>query len=520
MPRVRRDRDAGGLTRRLCPCRARDEGAAKIVVFAEMMGPTELSLGAHADKIMVQSGGAVTLPGMYMEEMFLADTLRWIGVQPDFVQIGDYKGASEMFANSKPSEAWNNNINQLLDGLYANMRSDLKVGRKMDDARLDRAMEKAWMATAEEAVKLGLVDAAVDLPALGQTLSGRATPRWKTIKPKTEAGPQVDASNPFAAMSQLMGMFNRQPPTRATRPTIAVLHVDGQIIDGDSTSGGFGGGTSVGSRTIRNALEQIRGDDLIRGVVVRIDSPGGSAIASEIMWQGIRRVAERKPVWVSVGSMAASGGYYLAVAGDRIYVNPSSIVGSIGVVGGKFSLAGVYEHLKVNVVGRARGPMASMFASTATWTDRERALVRTKMQETYDLFTRRVAAGRKGIDLSATAEGRLFTGERALELKMADKIGTLEDAIQDLASSVGMEDYAVMDFPAPKPLNEVLEDVFSGFGMGGASSRSTMPAEMVAGLRALVGEAHWPQVARAIDAIMVLRHEPVALVMPSVLIVR
>lgn len=501
---------------------ARAEGGRKFVVFGESMGQTELTLGSYADQVLVQAGGSVSLPGLYMEEMFLADTLKWAGVTPDFVQIGDYKGASEMFANSKPSPAWDQNINQLLDSLYGNVRAELKEGRKLDDAKLDEAMKTLWMAQAEDAAKTGLVDAAVDLPSLGEAVAGSSRPKWDKIEASTQEGMKIDESNPFAAMTTFMGIFNKKPPTKATGPTIAVVHLDGPIVEGESAPGGFSGESNIGSRTVRNALEEIRDQDQIKGVVLRINSPGGSAVASEIMWQGIRRVADKKPVWVSVGSMAASGGYYLAVAGDKIYVNPSSIVGSIGVVGGKFALGGLFDTMKMNVVSRARGPRAGMFASARPWNDEERALIRGKMQETYDLFTKRVTQGRKGIDLSKTAEGRLFAGQKAVDLKMADKLGTLDDSIKDLAAFLKMEDYDVMDFPAPKPLNEVLEDAFKGFGLGGASASAPAAAraQVSASLRAVVGERNWPMVARTLDAIMVLRDEPVGLVMPQALIVR
>ncbi len=496
----------------------------KVAVFAENMGPTEILLGSYADQSLVQSGGSVMLPGLYMEEMFLADTLSWIGVKADMVQIGDYKGANEMFVNAKPSEPWSQNLNQLLDSLYANMRKEIKSGRKLDDAQLDDAMKVAWMAEADDAVKAKLVDAAVDLPQLGQTVSGSKSPSWETLDASGKPDFKIDEGNPFAAMSQMMGMFSKKPPTKAKGPTIAILHIDGEIIDGDSKQGGFSGGTSVGSRTIRNAIEDIRDQNLIKGVVVRINSPGGSAIASEIMWQGLRRLAEKKPVWVSVGSMAASGGYYLAVAGDKIYVNPSSIVGSIGVVGGKFSMAGLYDKVKLRVTPHARGPMAGMFNSAEPWNPEQLDLVKKKMKQTYDLFTKRVAAGRKGIDLSQTAEGRLFTGDKAISVKMADKVGTFDDAIKDLAKSLDMEDYGVMDFPAPRPLGEIVEEMFKGFGaaapISGAIRSSAAPAELVATLRAIVGEKNWPTVSRSLDAMMVLRDEPVALTLPSALVIR
>jgi protease IV len=300
-----------------------------------------------------------------------------------------------------------------------------------------------------------------------------------------------------------------------------VLHIDGAIIDGDSSSGGlFGGEASVGSRTIRNALEDIASQGNIKGVVVRIDSPGGSATASEVIWQGIRRVAATKPVWVSVGSMAASGGYYCAVAGDKIYVNPSSIVGSIGVVGGKLSLGGLYEKLKVNVVEHGRGPRAGLFRSTNPWTPDEVALVRAKMQETYDLFTKRVSAGRSRIDLAKTAEGRLFVGPKAVELKMADKVGGLHEAVNDLATSISLADFDVMSYPAPKPIEEAISDMFKGFVRSPGVAASPLSREVDAAGLALFGKSEWSQLKASIEALLLLRKEPVVLVGPRALMFR
>jgi protease-4 len=493
----------------------------KVVVFSESFGPGELLLGSHADSVLIQEGGQISLPGLYMQELFLADALAWVGIKADMVQIGDYKGASEMLVNSQPSKAWDANVNQLLDSLYANMRRDLKEGRRLDDAKLDAAMATAWMADSDEAVALGLVDAAVDLPKLGERLAGDADDAdkvsWVEVPVGDKGQLEIDQSNPFAAFSAMMTMLSAEPPHGPKGPGIAVLHIDGAIIDGESSAGGFMGGSSVGSRTIRNALEDILKNDKIKGVVIRVDSPGGSAVASEIMWQGIRRVAAKKPVWVSVGSMAASGGYYVAVAGDRIYVNPSSVVGSIGVVGGKISMSGLFDKLKVNVVGRSRGPAAGLLASPDPWTPEQLAMVRERMTRTYELFTKRVGAGRKGIDLAKTAEGRLFTGDKALELKMADEIGGLEDTITDLAASLKLEDYEVVDYPGPKAFGEIIEDLLGGFvaapAVGGAS-------EFIGVLREAVGPHAWPAVSSSIEGLLQFRDQPVQLIMPRALIIK
>ncbi|MBS0196594.1 MAG: S49 family peptidase [Planctomycetes bacterium] len=494
------------------------EAGKKVHVFAEGYAATDLMLGSYADEIIAQRGGEVTLPGIYMEEMFLADTLAWAGVKADFVQVGDYKGASEMFARSGPSKEWDSNISQLLDSMYQHMREPIKQGRKLDDAKLDAAMNEAWMADAADAKRVGLIDAEADLPALSDHLKAAYNGEVEFDKRELgDAGTMTpDASNPFAMMAAL----SKQPKNKPTGPTIAVLHIDGEIIDGESKSG-FSGGGSVGSRTIRNALEDILAESNIKGMIVRIDSPGGSAIASEVIWQGVRRVAAAKPVWVSVGGMAASGGYYIAVAGDKIYVNPSSIVGSIGVVGGKMSLKGLFDKFNVHVVGRGRGPRAGMFSSTSPWSVEDANLVRQKMTATYDQFTKRVTAGRSGIDLKTTAEGRLFTGDKAIAMKMADKIGGLDDAINDMAESLKIDEYDVMDYPGPRALGEVIQDTLGGL-MAAPQIKSPAPTPVGAQVRdvvrEVVGERAWKQLAPQVRAFMLMRDEPVLLTSPHAII--
>jgi len=488
----------------------------KVHVFAEAYGPMEIMLASYADEALGQAGGPVSFPGLYMEEMFLADTLGWAGLRADYVQIGAYKGASEQMARSAPSPEWEQNINQLLDSLYANLRRPIKAGRELSDERLDKAMESLWMGDVQDAAKAGLLDDPIDLPDLTAHLEKAydGPIEWtdNLLEGKEAA---LDVSNPFALLSKL----GKEPEHEPDGPTIAIVHVDGAITDGDSSAGGFSGAGSVGSRTLRKALEKVRNEDEIKGVILRIDSPGGSATASEVIWRGVRRVAEKKPVWVSVGSMAASGGYYIAVGADRIYVNPSSIVGSIGVVGGKITMAGLYEKLKVGVVGRGRGPRATMFSSLEPWSAADKAEVAAKMKETYDQFAARVAAGRKGIDLSKTAEGRLFTGDKALTLKMADEIGGLDAAIGDLAIKLDLDEYDVMDYPGPRSFGEVIEDSLGGFvRTPGVASPEVARESMLGAIRGVVGERAWRQVGPSLAAFMQLRHEPVLLASPQVMI--
>jgi protease-4 len=485
-----------------------------LFMFAEAYGTAELLTGCHADHVILQQGGGVTLPGIYMEEMFLADMLEWVGVEADFVQVGDYKGANEMYENAAPSEAWDQNISSLLDAMYADMRDTLKTGRGLDDAALDEAMAKAWLADGRTAMEAGLIDAEVDLAdLLGHVEAQAAAGGWAGDE-FVYAGDLIesddasaDMSNPLLVFSQLFQPVQR----RTTGPTIAVLHIDGAIMDGDSTPEGPFSSASVGSRTIRNAIKQIRKDDNIEGVVVRIDSPGGSAIASEVIWQGLRRLGDEKPVWVSVGSMAASGGYYIAVGGQKIFVNEASIVGSIGVVGGKLSFAQILEKARVNIVPRARGPHADMFGMTTGWDSGDLSLVREKMTETYELFTSRVSEGRPGIDLGKTAEGRLFLGEDAVGLNMADEVGTLSDALDALAADLALDDYEVMDFPEPPSLEDMISQALGGFVAAPVSS------DRLGLLRELLGERRFASLRDAWTRASMLRTEPVLLTAPSVL---
>lgn len=484
-------------------------------VFAETYGTPELLVASHADEALIQTGGGVYLSGLYMEEMYLTDMLSWIGMTPQFVQVGDYKGANETYMRSEPSPEWDRNINRLLDGLYGNMRQTMQAGRELSDTQLDAAMTNLWMANAEQAIEHGVLDAAVDLPLIIDHLESRYGGEIVVNDSLVSgSGGELNMNDPFA----LFRMLSATPESGPDGPAIAVLHVNGAIIDGDSSPPGlFGGGGSVGSRTIRNAIEDILAEDDIYGVVVRIDSPGGSATASEVIWQGLRRLSESKPVWVSVGSMAASGGYYTAVGGDKIYVNPSSIVGSIGVVGGKISMADTYNHLKLNVHSRARGPRSAMFGSNTPWSTEDVAAVREKMTQTYDLFTSRVSAGRSEIDLSKTAEGRLFTGTQAIAMRMADKIGGLGEAIEDLAIDLEMDEYEIVHYPAPKGLDELFEDMFTMVSAPNIAAVSQI-SPAIAALREVVGSQRWDGIASALDAGVRFRTEPVQVVMPRVLL--
>ena len=482
-----------------------------VYVVADGYNTTDLMLAAAADESIVHHGSPVSLPGLYMEQYYLKDMFEWVGIQASFEQVGEFKGADETYTRSEPSPEWDQNISQLLDSMYDNVRAVIKDGNGMSDAELDAAMERAFYASAETAVQLELIDRSTNLGTLEGILEDDlgAEVRWNTKLITEGTGSAFDASNPIAILS----MLSKDPSNKPVRDTIAVVHIDGAIMDGDSAEGGLFGSSSVGSRTIRGVLKELQDDDLVKGVVLRINSPGGSATASEVIWRAVRDVAEEKPVYVSVGSMAASGGYYIAVSGDKIFVNPSSIVGSIGVVGGKLAMSGLFDKMHVNVVGRGRGPRAELFGSSKPWDASQRAAVREMMTETYDLFTSRVEAGREGIELDKTARGRLFTGDKAIDLKMADEIGSLTDTIEALADTLELGGYDVLDYPGPLSF----KDLFKQFSGGMVAS----PVSGIgAALQQIVGPEAWPVVRQRLDAAIMMRGQPVMLLDPAVLIVK
>ncbi len=495
--------------------RFKSEGKS-VHLFAEGYNTPDLLLGSFADEVILQSGGFVSFPGLHMEEMFLADTLSWIGVKAQLVQVGAYKGANEQMTRSAPSPEWDENISGLLDSMYSNIRTMVKDGRDLNDRQLDQAMEIAWTADGDDAIEAGLIDFVVDLPDLNDHLEDFYDADVSWVKdPYAVNSPQMDFTNPLSFLS----MLGEDTALHIDHPTIAVLHINGTIIDGDSSSGGmFGGGQSVGSRTIRNSIEAILKEDLIEGVIVRIDSPGGSAIASEVMWQGIERLKTEKPVWVSVGGMAASGGYYVLAAGDKVFVNPSSVVGSIGVVGGKYAMGELYEKAQIRIVERSRGPMGGLFSASKPWDASQLKVIREQMTETYDLFTSRVTQGRDGIVLSETAEGRLFLGSDAVKLHMADEIGGLDDAINELAAEREMGDFDVVHYPQPPSFEESIGNMLGGFLQAPGMSVGNAQLEMT--LRSLLGDRRYESVVETLNGLALLRDESVLLISPKALIIR
>jgi protease-4 len=431
----------------------------KTFVYADSYDTIGYTVASGATNICLMEGGEIMIPGIGLETMFYKGTLDKVGVQADYIQIGEFKGAEEPYTRTGPSEELRSELKQLTEALYNQIIDGISLSRNVSSASVRQMIDDAMM-TAQVAKDRGFVDHIVDQDGLRALLKEEHGNDVDLLRdygapPK----PKVDFSNPFSLLATL-----GQKPPESDKPAVAVIYAEGVIVDGEGGASLFGD-EGVGSDAMRRTMRTAARDDKVKAIVLRIDSPGGSALASEAMWQAIRRVADdsKKPVIVSIGSMAASGGYYLACAGDYIFADRCAIIGSIGVVGGKFVLKDLYDKLGLATEEFTQGRNADLFSSNAKWSERQRRMVRTWMQQTYDQFTQRVMKAREGKvkDIDKVARGRIFVAQQAKELGMIDELGGCEAAIAYAAKQAGLEKgkYDVRTLPQPKTLADLLSAV-------------------------------------------------------------
>ena len=494
---------------------ARDAGK-RVFVFAESYDLKTYLLASAADLILLQHNGDVDLAGLAVEEMYLAGLLEMIGAKADLLQVGQFKGARDPLTRTSPSPAWDQNMDALLDDLYAQVIDPIATGRNLTREQFEQVMRDSWTMSDRDYLGRRVVDRLVDRDLLDVTeVEFGSDFTWDdAMGQRTTAAARVDS--PFA----LFRMLFQEPSTSTHRPTIAVIHARGAINSGDSQRGdGMFSADTIGSRTLVKALGQVRDDANVKGVVLHVDSPGGSALASEVIWQAIRQLAQTKPVYASVGSMAASGGYYIISAADQIYIAPASIVGSIGVVGGKIVLGGLYDKVGIHVTRRSRGPLSDMFNSVEPFSDDQRTAVEAALQRIYDQFIDRVEIGRGNRlpSAHAVAEGRLFTGRQAVDNGMADHLGSIDDAVTALAGQLDLESgqYDLIHLPPPMSLNQFLDSIFSVESRG--IEIKAAPRFDVA--RKLLGPAAWASIRTTLTGLMQLRHESALLMMPCTLVI-
>lgn len=399
------------------------EAGKKVWVYLPQGGIQEYVLASAAERIVLPPAATLEITGLSSEVTFWTGALAKLGIQADLVQLGKFKSAGEAFTRSEMSPEHRRMVDELLDDLYGQAVARIAEGRRLPEEEVRRIVDSGPF-LASEAVANGLADAQAyedeveeemrrlcgDLPAIAENEYSARRRRW----------------------------VRREAMQRA-ETSLALVHVNGAIKTGESISGAaFAGASGVDS--IARVLKRVRERDDIAAVVLRVSSPGGSGFASDLIWHDVARTRTAKPVIVSFGDIAASGGYYVGVAGHPVLAEEGTLTGSIGVLAGKAVLRGLYDRIGVRKEILKRGRHAGLTSEYIPLSDEERERLSTQAQSMYDRFIDVVAAGRmlSRERVAEVAEGRVWSGRQAQDQGLVDKLGGLEDALAEAKRQAGI----------------------------------------------------------------------------------
>ena len=443
-----------------------------VTAFLEFGGDREYYLASAADRVFLMPTSSLDLTGVASYEMFLRGTLDKIGAYPDFVHIGDYKTAPNQLTQKGFTPAHREMAQSLNRDMYDQLVAGIADARKKSENEVRDLLDKGPF-VAKEALDAGLVDdlAYEDelddrVPELGD---GKATRRME--------GGDYQRTRP-----QSVGL--------RTRSRIAVLYVVGTIVSGRS---GFDGvnGSVVGSETIIDQIRKIRDDASIKAIVLRIDSPGGSSVASDVIWRELKITRDenpKRPIVTSMSDLAASGGYYIAMPTEAIVAQPGTLTGSIGIFGGKMVIGGTLDKVGVTTEAVVSGANAGIYSPFAPFTPAQREKVASFMDDFYRNFLTKVAESRKSTPaaIHAVAQGRVWTGRQALGHGLVDALGGLDAAValaKEKAKIPANEDVQLVVYPERRGLLDALSEQFGGAGtaglwsmLAGTSERRAMAA--------------------------------------------
>ncbi len=489
-----------------------------VYVHMNSVGASQYLVASAGEHVSMHEAGTLYITGLTAELLFFRGTLDWLGIEPQMIQIGRFKGAAEPMMRNEPSAEMLETYNWLLDDLYDQMCSDIAGNRRFDGADPSERVRQAIDAgplSADSAMEMGLVDeqlSRADWKDFVRKSVERNAPAdshvsWRKNYARTKHA-TMDFSNPFALFGTLLGGGKQE---KITDPTIAIIHADGMIVSGRSRQGAFGQ-RMVGARTMVRTFDTVREDDRIKAVVFRINSPGGSALASEMIYQAVSKCAEVKPVIVSIAQVGGSGGYYIAVGGQTIYADASAVVGSIGVISGKLAISGMLEKIGVGRYELTRGRNAGLWTSRP-WNDREQAIMRKHAQRTYDMFIDRVARGRAGRieDVSAVAEGRVFTARQAVGNGLVDHVGGMRHATAAAKKAAGLKKCHYISLPRPQTLAGMLSGDDPDAAMPNRISFELELPALHARIAESAGLRYLVNLAECLDSEMVLTAMPYSL---------
>ncbi len=406
------------------------EAAGKpVVAWGESVSAEELVIASAARHFHLAPAGSVALVGLRIESFFLRDLLERLGARPEVVRIGSFKSAGEMFTRASMSPEHREQLEALLDDRFSALLEAIAAGRDLAPERL-RELVDGGPYPARAAVEAGLADGLLHRDELRAELE-RLAPARPGAGPRHRELRLLDVG----AYHQLRIAWPGWRPLRGDLARIALVVAQGAIRHG-------GGLRGVASEPYGRLLSALAGDPGVRAVVLRVESPGGDAVASDALWRAVSQLRREKPVVASFGEVAASGGYYLASAADRVFAERASVTGSIGVVGGKLDLSRLYERIGVAKESIERGARAGLASEARALRADERAALRASMRALYDLFLERVASGR-GLArdaVAAVAGGRIWSGSAALGHGLVDAIGGPLEALAEARRLGGVLD--------------------------------------------------------------------------------
>lgn len=401
-----------------------------VVAYSDMYSQTDYYLNSVADTIYVNPVGEVDFKGLSSEVMFFKDLQEKTGIKLEVIRHGKYKSAVEPFLSNEMSPENREQITELLNAMWGAMAGEIAESRNIPLDSLNAVAENLAARTPEMAKQAGLVD------KIGYKDEYESGIKKALSVKKDEDYNSVDILD-YAEANGLADILS------GAKDKVAVIYAQGEITGGEGTV------ATIGDITINEALKEARRDDNVKAIVLRVNSPGGSALASELMWREIELTKKVKPVVVSMGNYAASGGYYIACNADRIFAEPNTITGSIGVFGILPNFTKLSNNIGINTEQVKTHANASGYSVFTPLEESTRAIVQEGVEKVYTTFIERVAAGRNMTteEVDAIAQGRVWAGAEAVENGLVDELGGLDAAIAYAAKLGKSDSYTTENFP-------------------------------------------------------------------------
>jgi len=413
------------------------ESGKWVIAYADAMSEGAYYLASAADKVYLNPEGDMEFNGLAVEVTFFKKMFDKLEIKPEIFRVGQFKSAVEPFMLEKMSPENKLQLTQMINSIYDYVLTRVSDSRGIEKSKLKEISDKMLVRNAKLSVEHGLVDSLLYYDQVLAELRGRLNLK-------------EDGKVKFIKYNKYRKSYSETGGTSSNE--VAVIVADGTIMMGTGDQGVIGGDAFAAE--IRKARE----NDKIKAIVIRINSPGGSFVASDMMWREVKLATEKKPVIASMSDYAASGGYYLAMACDTIVAQPHTITGSIGIFSVLFDASGLLNNkLGITFDGVKTGEYGDMVTISRPLTDAEKNVWQTRTEEIYDTFTRKAAEGR-GIsqdEIKQVASGRVWTGTQAKEKRLVDVLGSYNDAIEIAAKAAGVaNDYKVRVYPKQKPFFE------------------------------------------------------------------